>query len=114
VRAVEDPALLAEIAARGVVCDVTPTSNVLLGVAPSLAGHPLPRMLAAGVKCSISSDDPVLMGTSLSHDCAAAVGLGHTPQGMFEHALGGVFCDTVTKTRLRDIGASHVWETIAG
>ena len=29
VRAVEDPALLAEIAARGIVCDVTPTSNVL-------------------------------------------------------------------------------------
>jgi aminodeoxyfutalosine deaminase len=114
VRAVEDPALLADIAARGVVCDVTPTSNVLLGVAPSLAGHPLPRMLAAGVKCSISSDDPVLMGTSLSHDCVAAIGLGHTPQGMFEHALGGVFCDTVTKARLRDIGASDVWETSAG
>jgi aminodeoxyfutalosine deaminase len=92
---------------------VTPTSNVLLGVAPSLAEHPLPRMLEAGVKCSISSDDPVLMGTSLSHDCAAAAGLGHTPQGMFEHALGGVFCDTVTKARLRDIGASHVWETSA-
>jgi hypothetical protein len=55
----------------------------------------------------------VLMGTSLSHDCAAAAGLGHTPQGMFEHALGGVFCDTVTKARLRDIGASHVWETSA-
>ena len=73
VRAVEDPALLAEIAARGVVCDVTPTSNVLLGVVPSLAEHPLPRMLAAGVRCSISSDDPVLMGTSLSRDCAAAV-----------------------------------------
>ena len=64
-RAVEDPALLAEIAARGIVCDVTPTSNVLLGVVPSLAEHPLPRMLAAGVRCSISSDDPVLMGTDL-------------------------------------------------
>jgi len=101
VRAVEDPALLAEIAARGIVCDVTPTSNVLLGVARSLEDHPLPRMLAAGVKCSISSDDPVLMGTSLSRDCAAAVALGHTPRGMFEAALDGAFCDGATKARLR-------------
>jgi aminodeoxyfutalosine deaminase len=109
VRAVEDPALLAEIAARGVVCDVTPTSNVLLGVVPSLAVHPLPRMLAAGVRCSISSDDPALMDTSLSRDCAAAVSLGHTPRGMFEHALGGVFCDDATTTRLRLLGEAFDW-----
>ncbi len=109
VRAVEDPVLLDEIAARGIVCDVTPTSNVLLGVVPSLAEHPLPRLLAAGVKCSISSDDPVLMGTTLSRDCAAAAGLGHTPRGMFEHALGGVFCDDAAKMRLRALGAEYDW-----
>jgi aminodeoxyfutalosine deaminase len=114
VRAVEDPALLAEIAARGVVCDVTPTSNVLLGVVPSLAEHPLPRMLAAGVQCSISSDDPVLMDTTLSRDCAAAVSLGHSPRHMFEHALGGVFCDDATKARLRQLGAAFDWEGAAG
>ena len=44
-------------------------------------------MLAAGVPCSISTDDPVLMGTDLDRDCAAAVSLGHTPRGMFEQAL---------------------------
>ncbi len=109
VRAVEDPALLVDIATRGIVCDVTPTSNVLLGVVPSLAEHPLPRMLGAGVKCSISSDDPALMGTSLSHDCQAAVSLGHTPQGMFEHALGGVFCDDATKAWLRALGEAFDW-----
>jgi len=114
VRAVEDPALLAEIAARGIVCDVTPTSNVLLGVAPSLAAHPLPRMLAAGVRCSISSDDPVLMDTTLSRDCAAAVALGHTPRGMFEHALGGVFCDDATKASLRQLGAAFDWQSAVG
>jgi aminodeoxyfutalosine deaminase len=111
VRAVEDPALLAEIAVRGVVCDVTPTSNVLLGVTPSLAEHPLPRMLAAGVRCSISSDDPVLMGTSLSRDCAAAVSLGHTPRDMFRHALGGAFCGDETRARLRLLGEAFAWES---
>ena len=114
VRAVEDPALLAEIVARGVVCDVTPTSNVLLGVVPSLAEHPLPRLLAAGVQCSISSDDPVLMDTSLSRDCAAAVSLGHTPRHMFEHALGGAFCDDATKVRLRLLGEVFDWAGATG
>jgi aminodeoxyfutalosine deaminase len=87
---------------------------LLVGVVPSLAEHPLPRMLAAGVQCSISSDDPVLMDTSLSCDCAAAVSLGHTPRHMFEHALGGVFCDDATKARLRQLGAAFDWEGAAG
>jgi aminodeoxyfutalosine deaminase len=111
VRAVEDPALLAEIAARGIVCDVTPRSNVLLGVAPSLEEHPLPRMLEAGVKCSISSDDPVLMGTDLTRECAAAADLGHTPRGMYEHALSGVFCDAATAERLARAGTGFDWDS---
>jgi aminodeoxyfutalosine deaminase len=111
VRAVEDPSLLAEIAARGIVCDVTPRSNVLLGVTPSLEEHPLPRMLAAGVRCSISSDDPVLMATDLTRECAAAVSLGHTPRGMFEQALSGVFCDAAARQRLARLGAAFEWDS---
>ena len=109
VRAVEDPGLLAELAARGIVCDVTPTSNLLMGVVPSLAEHPLPAMLAAGVRCSISTDDPVLMGTDLDRECAAAVRLGHTPRGMYEHALSGVFCEGDARARLEERGAAAVW-----
>ncbi len=111
VRAVEDPALLAEIAARGIVCDVTPRSNVLLGVAPSLEEHPLPRMLAAGVKCSISTDDPVLMGTDLTRECAAALDLGHTPLDMYEHALSGAFCEAATRERLASAAAAFDWDS---
>jgi aminodeoxyfutalosine deaminase len=114
VRAADDPTLLAELAARGVVCDVTPTSNVLTGAVRSLKEHPLPRMLAAGVRCSISSDDPVLMGTDLSRECAVAADLGHTPRAMFDHALAGAFCDGSTAARLRAIGDSFDWPTAGG
>jgi aminodeoxyfutalosine deaminase len=113
IRAVEDPTLLHELAARGIVCDVTPVSNLRTGVVKSLGEHPLPRMLAAGVKCSISTDDPVLMDTDLDRDCAAAVQLGHTPRDMYEHALSGVFCDDGTKERLRAIGDAFDWEVAA-
>jgi adenosine deaminase len=65
VRAVEHPALVERLAATGVPLDVCPTSNVKLGVVPSLAEHPLPALVAAGVRCSINADDPLLFGTDL-------------------------------------------------
>lgn len=65
VRCLEDPHLTARLAAQGVVLDVCPTSNVLLSVAPSLGEHPLPRLLAAGIQCTINADDPLLFDTSL-------------------------------------------------
>jgi aminodeoxyfutalosine deaminase len=113
VRAVEDAALLAELAERGIVCDVTPISNVRTGVVASLDEHPLPAMLAAGVKCSIGSDDPVLMQTSLTRDCEAAVRLGHTPRAMYEHAVAGAFCDARTRARLQAEGSAFDWESVA-
>ncbi|MEU6356188.1 adenosine deaminase [Streptomyces sp. NPDC047072] len=65
VRAAEDPALLARLAAEGVVLDVCPTSNVALGVVSSLAAHPLPLLLRAGVRCTLNADDPLLFGPGL-------------------------------------------------
>ncbi len=113
IRIVEDDGLLAEVAARGIVCDVTPISNLRTGVVSSLEEHPLPAMLRAGVRCSISSDDPVLMGTSLTRDCVVAVELGHTPRGMYEDALSGAFCDAGTCERLRAAGDSFDWGAVS-
>lgn len=65
VRAVEDPALVGLLGDRGTCLDVCPSSNVLLAVVPSLAAHPLPALLAAGVRCSLNADDPLLFGPGL-------------------------------------------------
>jgi aminodeoxyfutalosine deaminase len=70
VRAIEDPALVAEIARRGIAVDVCPTSNICLGVFPSLAEHALPTLRAAGVPVTIGSDDPPLFNTTLNDDIA--------------------------------------------
>lgn len=43
--------------------DVCPTSNVALRVAPTLADHPLPTLLAAGVPVSVNSDCPLFFGS---------------------------------------------------
>ena len=111
VRAVEDRALLTELAERGIVCDVTPVSNLRTGVVASLERHPLPAMLAAGIKCSIGSDDPVLMQTSLAEDSAVAARLGHSPRAMYEHAVVGAFCDERTRARLQAVGDAFDWDT---
>ena len=70
VRAVEDPALVRELARRGVVLEVCPSSNVHSGVVPALAAHPLPALLRAGVRCTLNTDDPGLCGVTLSEEFA--------------------------------------------
>jgi len=65
VRSIEDPELVKRLADSPVCLDVCPTSNVLLSVSPSLADHPLPALLDAGVRCSINADDPLLFGPGL-------------------------------------------------
>lgn len=65
VRAIEDPAVVDLLATAQVCLDVCPTSNVSLSVVPELASHPLPRLVRAGVPCSINADDPLLFGPGL-------------------------------------------------
>ena len=65
VRSVEDPALLERLAEQQTCLDVCLTSNVYLGVVPSLEQHPLPQLLAAGIPVSLNTDDPLVFGSSL-------------------------------------------------
>ncbi|GAA1676318.1 adenosine deaminase [Nonomuraea maheshkhaliensis] len=56
IRVLDDDDLVAELSERGVPLEVCPTSNVLLGLVPSLAEHPLPRMREAGLTVTINTD----------------------------------------------------------
>lgn len=66
VRAIEDPALVDELAATGVVLEVCPGSNVALGVFPGWRAHPVARLRERGVKVTLSTDDPPFFHTTLS------------------------------------------------
>jgi aminodeoxyfutalosine deaminase len=109
IRAVEEPALLRELAARGTVLDVCPISNLRTGVVPSLAEHPLPQLLDAGVRCSISTDDPAMFDTDLERDYAAACSFGHSPRTFWEAGLAGALCDEATRNRVRAAGDAFSW-----
>lgn len=98
VRAVEDPALLDRLAAEGIVLDVCPTSNVALGVVASLAAHPLPRLLEAGVRCTLNADDPLLFGPGLLQEYETA----RTELGLTDPQLAAA-----ARTSLEASGAPH-------
>ena len=109
IRAVDDPGLVRELAARGTVLDVCPLSNLRTGAVRSLAEHPLPRLAAAGVRCSISTDDPAMFETDLTRDYEAAASLGVSPRAAYEAGLAGALCDDETRVRLRRLAESHDW-----
>ena len=68
VRCLEDPALVEYLREHQIPLEVCPTSNLCLGVAPSLAEHPLPKLLAAGLYVTINSDDPPMFNTTLTDE----------------------------------------------
>lgn len=68
VRCLEDPELVTFLRERQMPLDVCPSSNVCLGVAPSLAEHPLPQLLREGLFVTINSDDPALFNTTLTDE----------------------------------------------
>ena len=61
-RALEDPALVRRLAERGITLTVCPLSNLRLCGVTDLRQHPLKRMLDAGLKATVNSDDPSYFG----------------------------------------------------
>ena len=104
IRAVEDPGLVRELAGRGTVLDVCPISNLRTKAVGSLDEHPLPRLAAAGVRCSISTDDPAMFGTDLTRDYEAATSLGVDPRAIYDAGLAGALCGPETKAPEQALG----------
>jgi adenosine deaminase len=111
VRAAEDPDLVAEIAERGIVLELCPTSNVATGVYSTLAEHPLPRLRAAGCRVTLNTDDPPYFGTSIGKEyrsAAAAFGLSERDlAGITRTAIEAAFVDVPTRAWLLErLGAA--------
>jgi aminodeoxyfutalosine deaminase len=102
IAAAKDEALLAHLGEHDIALEVCPTSNVCTRAVPSLAEHPLPRLVAAGVPVTINSDDPPMFATTLNHEYAVAAELLNLDQnGVAELARQGVrysFLDAAAKS----------------
>ena len=105
VRAIEEPALVDELAASGIVLECCPTSNVVLGIYPSYEEHPLRRLRDAGVRLTLGSDDPPYFGASIQSEyeiCSERMGFSESElREITATAIDAAFCDDGLRDALR-------------
>jgi adenosine deaminase len=106
IRAIEDDAVIKELVALGIGFEVCLSSNLALAASGSVSAHPLIRMIEAGCKISLATDDPAFFGTSpikeyeLAHEAFSL-----TDDQLFQISLNAVdmsFCKPAIKSLLRD------------
>ncbi|MET9019110.1 hypothetical protein ABZV93_03920 [Actinopolymorpha sp. NPDC004070] len=101
--AVEYPALIELLIARDITLECALSCNVLFGVVPSPAEHPLVRLVDAGVKVTLATDDPVQVGTTIGAEYAAAASLGLTRDhllGLTRNAIEAAFTTDLRRAEL--------------
>ncbi len=103
VRSLEDPVLVSRLTRERVPLTVCPLSNVRLRVVPSLADHPLRRMLEAGLVATCNSDDPPYFGGYVGDNflqSAAALDLSDEHLAtLARNSFEASFLDDATKRR---------------
>ena len=104
VRAIEDPGLVELLVDRQIPLGICPTSNLTLGVYPSIEDHPIDRLRRAGVAVSINTDDPALLGASLVSEyalCSKAFGWSDDDlRALARTSIDASFANTDVKARL--------------
>ncbi|MCD2189715.1 adenosine deaminase [Actinomycetospora soli] len=105
IRSLDDPALVTRLVEQAVPLTVCPLSNVRLRCVDTLAAHPLPAMLEAGLAASIHSDDPAYFGGYVDDNhraVAEALGLDRAQvRTLAENAVEAAFVDDARRAELR-------------
>lgn len=104
VRAIEDSALLEALATRKIPLEISLTSNIYLKFFARMEDHPLPLLDKAGVLLTINTDDPTLIGTTLTKEYQLLVdAYGYAPADVMRFARNAFVtsaADAETKSRL--------------
>ena len=101
VRAIEDLALVDELAEQRIPLELCPGSNVALGLYPTTRKHPIGELYRRGVKVTINTDDPPFFHTTMEREYQSLHDAFDWDDGVFaeiaRNALDAAFCDTDTK-----------------
>jgi adenosine deaminase len=110
VRSVEDREVLDQVVAAGVALEVCPGSNVSLGVYPALGDVPLGTLIGAGARIALGADDPLLFGSRLVDQYAAARDQGLDDACLAELARGSVLASRAPQeVRSRLLAGVDAW-----
>ena len=111
VSVVDDPALLADVASRGVPVTACPTSNLRIGIIDRLADHPVQRLRDAGVLVTLNSDNAEMFGIDLGDEmCAVRDAFGWGFDDVAAMCLQGV--DSASSTNAERRSMRHSFSTV--
>jgi len=104
VRAIEDPALVDQLAEDGIVLELCPGSNMALGLYPAWRAHPIEKLMERDVKVTVSTDDPPFFHTTMTHEYDRLADAFGWDESVFrtlnETAAHAAFCDEATSAAL--------------
>ena len=103
VRCIEDPALMADLAEKGIPLELCPTSNIQTCIFEKIEDYPMGRLLEAGIRATLNTDNMMVSGVTLSSEADHMAGLltGEQMAQIVENSVNAVFADEETKTWLR-------------
>ena len=104
INAIRDPDLVTRLSDEGVVLEVCPGSNVVLGAVKSWAAHPIARLRDAGVAVTVSTDDPPFFHTTMTAEYDVLHRVFGWDEADFRAinttAMNAAFCDADTRKRI--------------
>jgi adenosine deaminase len=95
IAAAQDPDLMRQLAAAGIVLEICPTSNRRTGAWDVHTKHPIFALLEAGVPCILGSDDPAFFGCTLRSELFAIEQDGLSPEAVAEMCERSLTCGFV-------------------
>ena len=93
-----------DIVEKGIVLEVCPGSNVVLGAVPDWTSHPIEKLRDAGVQITVSTDDPPFFHTTMTYEydmLAKTFGWGADDFAVLNKtALRAAYCDEATRVKI--------------
>jgi adenosine deaminase len=106
VQIIHSPETIAIVKEKNIALEICPSSNIKLGLFSDFNSHPFPKLLEAGIKVSLNSDDPPFMNTTLAKEYALTQKAYHysdeTMNRITAMAIDCAFVDEKTKKELKE------------
>ena len=101
VRSLEDPALIEKIVSEGITLELCPTSNIHTCMFPSIGEYPLRKLMEAGVKVTINTDNMTVSNINLAKEFGKLIAAfdltDEEIKGFARNSVNACFADEETK-----------------
>ena len=101
VRSLEDPALVEKLVAEGITLELCPTSNLHTCMFPCMEEYPLRKLMDAGVKVTINTDNMTVSNITLAKEFGKLVAALHLTdeeiKGFARNSVNACFASEETK-----------------